>query len=133
MFASSSKNDVLKFYLAKDLIGPWVEHPASPIIKGDSRIARPGGRVIPFEGGLLRYTQDDSSVYGYQVRAFAINELTPSKYREKEIQGNPIIKASGIGWNAKGMHTIDPHKLDENKWLACVDGKGSTLHFGFKY
>lgn len=133
MFASSLKNDVLRLYGARDLMGPWIEHPASPVINGDSRRARPGGRVIPFNGGLSRYAQDDFSAYGYQVRAFAITELTSSSYKEGEVKENPIIKASGAGWNSKGMHTIDPHKLGGNKWIACVDGNGRTLHFGLRY
>jgi hypothetical protein len=132
IFASPT-DDVLRLFSAPDLFGRWTEHPRSPLISGDSRIARPGGRVIEFNGGLLRYAQDDSSAYGYGVRAFAITEMTSSSYKEKEVEGNPIIKASGNGWNAKGMHTIDPHQLEANKWIACVDGNGHTLHFGLKY
>jgi hypothetical protein len=33
-----------------------------------------------------------------------------------------VLHPSGGGWNAKGMHHIDPHRLDDTHWLASVDG-----------
>lgn len=125
-------DDILRLYYADDLMGPWVEHPESPIIRGDANIARPGGRVLIFDDKIVRYTQDDDPTYGNQVRAFVITELTTVSYKEKEIAENPILKASGTGWNAKGMHQIDPHQIDENKWIACVDGHREVLVFGLK-
>ena len=46
MFACSTPylHDTLRLYFARKLLGPWREHPASPIIEGNKRIARPGGR-----------------------------------------------------------------------------------------
>lgn len=115
-------NDILRLYYADELIGPWIEHPKSPIIEGDANIARPGGRVLVFEGRIIRYTQDDDPTYGNQVRAFEITELTTSSYEEKEISESPILKAEGTGWTADGMHHIDPHQIHRDKWIACVDG-----------
>jgi len=129
------KRDLTKRFLevfwADNLLGPWVRHPKSPVATGAS-IARPGGRVISFGGKLLRYAQDDYPTYGRQVRALEITRLTPEDYAEREIPLEPPLKASGKGWNAKGMHTVDPHPLADGTWLAVVDGQERILEFGWK-
>lgn len=122
LFTSSPKGNILRLYYANELMGDWVEHPKSPIIQDNENIARPGGRVVIVDGKIYRYTQDVECFYGNQVRAFEITKLTPTNYEEKQVKQNPILKASGEGWNKIGMHTIDPHKIEENKWIACVDG-----------
>jgi len=38
------------------------------------------------------------------------------------VTGEPVLKANGSGWNASGMHHIDPQALGDGRWLACVDG-----------
>jgi len=130
---TTDRNDILRLYYAVNLMGPWVEHPMSPIIRGDANIARPGGRVLVFNNRIIRYTQDDDPTYGNQVRAFEIIELTTTSYTEKKVSETPILKASGIGWNKKGMHHIDPHQIGRNKWVACVDGFRTILVFGLQY
>jgi hypothetical protein len=47
--------------------------------------------------------------------------LTEDNYAEVELV-IPILKASGNGWNANGMHHIDAHQQADGRWLACVDG-----------
>ena len=127
LLTSLSRSDVLYLYYANDLMGTWVEHPQSPIIEGNRQIARPGGRVVVQGDKVIRYTQDDEYVYGNQVRAFEITELTTEKYQEQPVNQNPIIKASDRGWNKIGMHNIDPHQIGENQWIACVDGYRISL------
>ena len=48
------KYDTLRLYYAENLLGPWIEHPNSPIVMGNPKIARPGGRIffIIMEGSL---------------------------------------------------------------------------------
>lgn len=113
---------ILRLFSAGNLMGPWAEHPKSPLLYGNPHIARPGGRVLVVNGRVIRYTQDCEPVYGSQVRAFEITELTTTTYHEREAQQNPILVASGAGWNESGMHHIDPHLLDDGRWMACVDG-----------
>jgi hypothetical protein len=117
------KWDTLRLYYANDLIGPWFEHPQSPIIEGDARSARPGGRVLVLKNRIIRYAQDCYPFYGTQVRAFEIMELTPTSYSEREVSDSPVLTASGAGWNESGMHHIDPHFIDDGQWIACVDGR----------
>lgn len=125
IFASTPKNEDLYLFYADYLSGTWTEHPMSPIIEGDKNIARPGGRVIEYNGSLYRYTQDDEPYYGNQVWAFEIIKLTIEEYEEKEV--GIILNKGGTGWRSKGMHNIDPHQLNENEWIACVDGYKQSI------
>ncbi|MBI5740593.1 MAG: hypothetical protein HZA16_07720 [Nitrospirae bacterium] len=113
---------VLSLYYSKELPGPWVEHPLSPVVKSDPHIARPGGRVIIMNGRPVRFTQDVVPVYGKQVYAFEIAELSPTKYREVRLNERPIVAPGSYGWNNGGMHHIDACRLRDGKWMACVDG-----------
>jgi len=117
----------LSFYYADDLRGPWIEHPKSPIIRGNPHTARPGGRVLVLNDQIIRYAQDDSPSYGNKVRAFEVTELSPFEYAEKEVEESPILKPAKAGWNAGGMHHIDPYPIDRDEWLACVDGYEKVL------
>jgi hypothetical protein len=81
---------------------------------------------------IIRYTQDDEHLYGKQVRAFEITDLTTTAYEEKAVKHNPIINASGYVWNKNGMYNIDPHKLDSGKWIACVGGYQIIVVFDIK-
>src|SRR3546814_7457077 len=49
MFAETApgwRYDCLRLFHADTLFGPWLEHPESPVVDGNARIARPSGRVI---------------------------------------------------------------------------------------
>ena len=125
MFACSpvQKSDTLRLYYSDHLMGPWQEHPGSPIVEGDARIARPAGRVTLWDDRLIRFTQDCHTCYGAQVRAFVITDLSPTSYSEKEAEVSPVLLAATDGWNSLGMHHIDPHLTTEGLWIACVDGR----------
>ena len=127
------RHGTLSLYYADNLLGPWFEHAKNPIIAGNAHISRPGGRVTLFDGRIIRFAQDDYPIYGNAVRAFEVTELTTKTYEEKEIPGNPLLKATGRGWNKRGMHHIDPHQLNNGKWIACVDGFTESLVFGINY
>ena len=131
--ANSESNDTLRLFQAKNLMGPWAEHPQSPIISNDARISRPGGRVLSYNGRLFRHTQDCATAYGTQLRAFEITELTPTSYQEREVTPSPFLQASGQGWNADGMHHIDPHQIGEGQWIACVDGNHRRRTFRLRW
>ncbi|MBX9252828.1 hypothetical protein H1Q63_02255 [Desmonostoc muscorum CCALA 125] len=131
--ATSEARNTLRLYYSKDLMDSWIEHPKSPVVEENKNIARPAGRVVVCDGKIIRYTQDCQRIYGNQVIALEITELTTTNYQEKEVKNNPVIKASGVGWNQTGMHHIDPHQIDKNKWIACVDGKRYRLFFKLNY
>jgi hypothetical protein len=123
LFACSTPlmHDTLRLYFADELTGTWTEHPRSPIIEGDERAARPAGRVLVLGDRVIRYAQDCYPMYGTQVRAFEITDLTPTTYAEKECPESPVIKPQGSGWNETGMHHLDAHLTEDGSWIACVD------------
>lgn len=121
LFSSLPSSDILQLHFARQLTGTWFAHPQSPVIAGNAQIARPGGRVISYGSHLIRYAQDDATVYGKSVSAFQITELTPSTYQEQPAAA-PILQATSQGWNGLGMHHLDPHLLENGQWMACVDG-----------
>lgn len=124
LFACSTpyRHDTLRLFRSGSLTGSWTEHPASPIVEEDKLSARPGGRVLVTGHGVTRFSQVCFPSYGSQVRAFEIRELAGASYSEEEHPHSPVLKGSGRGWNAVGMHHVDPHLLSEGCWLACVDG-----------
>jgi hypothetical protein len=116
-------HDILRLYFARDLVGPWKEHPRSPVITNDKSRARPAGRILQFNGQLVRFAQDCVPEYGTRVRAFEIKELSRASYVEVEHQAGPVLSPSGKGWNAFGMHHVDAHRQPHGNWIACVDGR----------
>ena len=128
LFTSVPSNDTLYLYYADNLLGPWTSHSMNPIISGNSHTARPGGRIVNYNGTLLRHAQDDNPTYGNAVHVFEITNLTTTSYSEQEIPGSPFLKASGIGWNGQGMHNVDPVQVANDKWIACVDGYGDPFY-----
>lgn len=116
-------HDTLALYFSNTPLGPWTEHPKSPIIKGNANISRPGGRLLVFDDRLFRFAQDDEPDYGNQVHAFEIVELSVHNYKEHQLLYDPIVKASGKGWNKSSMHNVDIHKIDNNRWICCTDGR----------
>ena len=116
-------HDVLRLYFARDLDGPWKEHPRSPIVRGDKCRARPAGRILQVGRKIVRFAQDCLPEYGTQVRAFEITELTRERYVEVENERSPILTATKHGWNARGMHHLDAHLQPDGQWIACLDGR----------
>lgn len=119
-------NGRLRLYYADSPAGHWTEHPLSPVVKNDPKIARPGGRVLVSGDGVVRFAQEDYPVYGKQVWAFRITQLDGLRYREEPLGNRPVICPTGAGWNAGRMHTVDPHQVSPDKWLAAVDGFGEA-------
>jgi len=117
-----TKNYELNLYYSNHLLTGWTPHPMNPIIKLTKHISRPGGRVFVYNDKLYRLTQDDDPSYGIQVFAFEITKLSVNLYEEKIASETPIVTRTGRGWNAAGMHNVDPHKVG-NKWISVVDGR----------
>ena len=118
----SGTHDRLQLFYADELTSPWTEHPESPIVENNPDIARPGGRVVEFNGNLIRFAQDCKPKYGNQLRAFKITDLTRHSYEEVAIDGEFVLRPGSHNWNANGMHHIDAHQLDDGTWRAVVDG-----------
>jgi len=122
LFSYMRKVNNLHIHVAGDLAGPWREHPKSPVVQGSDHYARPGGRVVADGPVLYRYAQDGVPRYGSKAWGFRITELTPETYREEPVSDEPVIKAGTENWNNRGMHTVDPHRMADGRWIAFVDG-----------
>ncbi len=134
LYSATTSNDTLYLYYADELTGPWQEHPDSPIVEQDTHKARSSGRVTIYENQLYRFTMDVSPSFGtHQVWAYRVTDLSPTTYAEERVGEEPIIKATGSGWNAQAMHQLDPHQLEPGKWIASVDGFGKYYVFGLRY
>jgi hypothetical protein len=115
-------NTTLRLFQASALTGPWREHPRSPIVTGDARVSRPAGRVLATADRLVRFAQDCVPAYGTGVRAFEITTLSATEYEEHELGEDRVLGPGGSRWNRRGMHQLDPHPLEDGRWIACVDG-----------
>jgi hypothetical protein len=134
LFASVTTCDTLYLFYADNLTGPWIEHPASPIVAGNLHKARPSGRVLIYQDKLYRYTMDvDPPIGTHLIMAYEITELTEASYSEKLVQKEPVLKPSGSGWNGQAMHQIDPFQLKPDRWIAAVDGFGKYRIYGLAY
>jgi len=134
LYSATTGNDTLYLYYADDLLGPWQEHPESPIVVADTHKARSSGRVLVYGDNLYRLTMDINPPVGtHQVWAYKVTDISLTTYAEERMGDEPIIKASGTGWNAQAMHQLDPHQIGPNQWIASVDGFGKYLIFGLRY
>ena len=134
IFSSVTDNDTLYLHYADSLTGLWKEHPQSPIVVDDVHKARPSGRLLIYDGKLYRFTMDiDPPVGTHQVMAYQVTDLTPASYSEKLAQEVPVVMPSGSGWNGQAMHQFDPVQVDEDSWIASVDGFGKYWIFGWQY
>lgn len=126
-------HDVFNLFFASDLKGPWIEHPMSPIIRGDATKAQGAGRILFIGDNIIRFAQHSKKTYGKAVNAFIITELNRSSYSEKPYERNPILRAQGKGWNRHGMHHVDAHEVAPGKWIAAVDGYRKYLTIRIEY
>jgi len=134
LFSSVTSNDMLYLHYADSLTGPWQEHPQSPIVTENVHKSRPGGRMLVYNDKLYRFTMDvDPPVGTHQVMAYEITDITPSSYAEKLAQETPIVMPSGSGWNAQAMHQLALVQVNEDTWIASVDGFGKYWIFGWQY
>jgi hypothetical protein len=120
--------DRLRLYQSNRIEGPWKEHPKSPIVISNPHIARGAGRILEYQGRLFRFAQDDYPRYGLRVWAFEIVALSETEYAEQLVMQRPILCGKHFGWNAHGMHHVDPHF--SGRWIAAVDGYRYALSPG---
>ncbi len=133
LFACVLGNRTLLLFTSEHLAGPYCLHPDNPVVANNPDIARPGGRILNVDGQLFRFAQDDAPHYGNQVWALEITKLTEQTYEEKLILDHPVLSATGTGWNKVGMHHIDPHRVGQDQWIACVDGQVRVMTVGFRH
>jgi hypothetical protein len=86
MFASQKQRwtsswDALAIWWAPSLFGPWVPHPANPVVV-DVRAARPAGNLLYFQGRLLRPAQNCADRYGAALTIAVVEGVSRLSYRQ---------------------------------------------------
>jgi hypothetical protein len=99
--AGASPSEELHLYWSESPLGPWVAHPANPVVS-DARHARSAGPLFMRDGVLFRPSQDCSSAYGNAVSVNRVEVLDPHSYREV-----PVSRIHA-GWypDMLGLHTF---------------------------
>lgn len=112
----SSTQDELSIFHSETLQGEWTPHQGNPV-KSDSRFARPAGRIIRNGGRLLRPAQDCDRTYGAGIVWFEITELTPTRFKERQI----------AHWDGRAELGMDGlHSFDQLGPLQAIDFKGAV-------
>lgn len=114
----------MRIFYAPRLTGPWRPHRLNPIYKDDRSRARPGGRPVVINNRLYRFVQNNIGGYGKRVRGMAVDELTPSAFREHVVSTDPLLGGHGDGWARNGMHHFAPWQAVDGTWAISVDGSG---------
>jgi hypothetical protein len=130
---AGSACSLTKLYYADSLLGEWIEHPLSPIVRDSLEISRPAGRIRQIgdcqrQGKAqrpIRFAQDCTKTYGHNVTAIQIELLTKSAYAETKIHadGTYLFELGTMSCNSIGMHHIDFIVLNEDRCIACVDAR----------
>jgi hypothetical protein len=95
----SGSADCLHLFVAHNLTGPYVRHPASPIVI-DPKCARMAGRICVLNGKSFRIGQNNCYGYGKAVCLSEILEWSATTYSER------LLKELRFD-DANGPHTID--------------------------
>jgi len=88
----------LELWVAKEINGPYQQHPSSPI-RIDPEGSRMAGPLDYVDGSLIRFGQVCTSRYGDGIKIFRVTKLTPTEYQEVSLGA---MEMSG----AFGPHTI---------------------------
>lgn len=106
-----------ELWVSKDLMGPWLPHPDSPICV-DPRGGRMAGPIMDQGGVLYRLGQDNSVGYGQAITVNRIDVISPKHYKEMS-RGRITLKG------ALGPHTI---LVSQNElWLDFYKEKWTAL------
>jgi hypothetical protein len=97
-----SNSDELCLFFSDELKGPWVPHPANPVLS-DVRRARPAGRLFYDEGRLIRPSQDCGKAYGYALVFSEVLTLNETEYKERQISR----LEPGVVEGCVGTHTYN--------------------------
>lgn len=107
-----STSDMLVVLYADSLQGPWIEHPANPIII-DRASARPGGAFIQNKEGTFLPVQDGTLEYGGGLGLAKLTRLTKSEVRLER----PAAISANDSWPYPKIHT-----LNRSGALEVIDG-----------
>ncbi len=125
---AGDERDLYAFHSPTLRADDWEPHADNPVVRDRPHGARPAGRPVVREEGVLLFLQQCISGYGERVRTFEITDLSPARYEDEEHASSPTVQASDspVGWNSGKMHHVDPW-FDGRTWRCAVDG---NIDFG---
>lgn len=97
--------NTLELHVSDNLLGPYIEHPCSPITK-NMKTGRNAGSWIEYNGKLYRVSQDCTKRYGDNVNVSEIISLNKNNYQEDLILEN--ILPTQIDRYKQGGHQFNP-------------------------
>lgn len=124
--------DELRLIYAKDINGPWKEHPKSPI-RTNGNDCRPAGTINTIDNKLYYFVQNHSEGYGTGVIAYKINKLSPIEYEDECLEDNPLLWKNGDSWARDGMHQYSMVKYNDKEWLCVMDGRRGITQSAWKW
>jgi hypothetical protein len=112
--------DSLSLFHADDLFGPWLPHPANPVLV-DAAGARQGGWFAFRDGRLWRPVQDCRDGYG---RALGLAEVTVLNEHDYAQKVHTVLRPD-VNWPGRRLHTLNCFGK-----LECIDGSRNSWRFG---
>lgn len=112
-------------FVANDLMGPYTEHPMSPIYTGADG-GRNAGSIIEYEGGIYRPVQVCIHSYGEQTSIMRIETLNPTEYKETLYKNN-IVDTHNAAYR-EGGHQFNPVQF-KGKWIVATDNRIKNYNF----
>jgi len=106
-------------FVANDLMGPYTEHPMSPIYTGADG-GRNAGSIIEYEGSIYRPAQVCIRSYGEQTSIMRIETLSPTEYKETLHKKN-IVDTQNKTFR-EGGHQFNPIQF-KGKWIVATDNR----------
>jgi len=94
-----NSDSVLNLYFSEDLFGEYIPHPQNPIVI-NPKSARMAGKIILYDGKILRFGQNNCYGYGSKISVNQIIKINKTQYIEK------IIDEVSFS-NFKGPHTLN--------------------------
>jgi hypothetical protein len=119
--------DELHLFTASTPLGPWLPHPANPVVS-DVRCGRPAGAIQRWGARLVRPAQDGSLRYGGAVSFREIDVLSRERYAEHEIAR---IDPGDLGGAARATHTYAADNRYEAVDLREREPRPRSLLAGF--
>jgi hypothetical protein len=119
---TSPRMETACLFHAPEPIGPWTEHPSSPVVDGDLRSARPAGPMIASDRGWIRLAQDCEGTYGRAVSAFRVTCLSAENYVEERVSEEPVLGPGAESWRRRGMHQLHSIEVQSGGWICVCDG-----------
>lgn len=118
IIVGSDNNMRMYMYYSDSLNGNWRPHEDFIVMRGTE--SRPGGRFIPYQGGLVLPVQNSTHGYGYGISLYKF-KFKNLKYRYEKISHLYLKRNNKIKEFNSGMHHIDIQFI-EDKFYAVYDG-----------